>query len=104
MHHQADDALGLRTDRPQILRRRMRAVVQTRGVLHGQNDLLLGDTLLGCPVMRFKQHVHLGVLVFEKSIRRFCFRPTLTRFRDLRLWVGIKIPRDHSQPPTQPLV
>src|SRR6266850_3963975 len=42
--------------------------------------------------------------MFEKSICRFRFGPALTRFRNLRLRVGVKITRDHHQPPTQSLI
>src|SRR5712691_9337858 len=52
VHDQADDAFLLGANWTQILRRWMRAVIQTRRVLRAEDDLLLCDSLEGRLAMR----------------------------------------------------
>src|SRR5205085_12565379 len=52
VHDQTDNAFLLRANRTEILRRRMRAVIQTRRVLRAEHDLFVSNPLAGGLAMR----------------------------------------------------
>ena len=105
MHQQPNDALLVGGDGPQILCRRMHAIIQAGRVLRRQDNRLLGHPRGGGRIVRLKHRVHVYLGVIKKPIRCFGLGPIpIAALRHIALGTSIKVPGQHEQPFAQPLI